>query len=87
MKKWYLSGLFLLSGCVNISPTTFKCADAPCPSYYKASNQCLAQANAAVYSYDKDLIWEQCMAGSGYMKYECDPQQENENPCQPFHIY
>ena len=39
MKKWYLSGLFLLSGCVNILPTTFKCADAPCPSYYKASKK------------------------------------------------
>lgn len=86
MKKLYLVCLFFLSGCANITPTAFKCTDAPCPSYYKASNQCLAQTNAAC-SGDKDLIWEQCMAGLGYMKQECDPQSENETPCQTFHIY
>ncbi|MBO4519811.1 MAG: hypothetical protein J5787_01245 [Alphaproteobacteria bacterium] len=85
MKKRYLVGLLFLSGCA-FTPTTFKCIDDPCPSYYKSSNQCLAQANASC-SADKDIIWEQCMAGLGYMKQECNPQQKNENPCQPFHIY
>lgn len=87
MKKWFLTGLFFLSGCTTAA-TTFKCDEAPCPSYHKTSNLCLAQADASYTDHNyREFIFGQCMAGQGYREYECNPQLIYEYPCQSSFVF
>ena len=87
MKKWCLAGLLFLSGCTTVS-TTFRCVEASCQPYDKASGQCLAEAKSLHTDHNrKKLIFRQCMTERGYKEYKCDPVQIYENPCQSFYVY
>lgn len=75
--------LLALAGCV---ATKYECIDNACPSYYRAANQCLAQANSA-FNQNKTLIWNQCMSGLGYVQKRCNPNENNNTPCQFIHVW
>jgi len=75
----------LLMGCAGMI-TRWDCASSNCLSKDRASNKCLAQANAA-FSKNKRLIWEQCMRGEGFRNRVCEPHERRDPDCKVFHIF
>ena len=87
MKKviWIIFLTVCLTGCAGMI-TKWECGDSSCMSYDRASNKCLAQANAA-FSKNKRGIWEQCMKGEGFRNIPCERDEIRTNPdCKVLHI-
>lgn len=75
----------ILTGCAGMI-TKWECADHACISYDRATNKCLAQANAA-FTKNKRAIWEQCMKGEGFKNRPCEQYELNSPDCKAFHVF
>ena len=63
-------------GTACVTTTKWVCDDgSKCMKKERATNKCLAQANAGTGN--KELVWQQCMRGEGYVPVTCKEGDRN----------
>lgn len=71
-------------GTACVTTTKWICDDgSKCMSKERATNKCLAQANAGTG--DKELVWEQCMRGEGFIPLKCK-EGDRDPDCKARHV-
>lgn len=71
-------------GTACVTTTKWVCDDgSKCMKKERATNKCLAQANAGTGN--KELVWQQCMRGEGYVPVKCK-EGDKDPACQVRHV-
>lgn len=75
------------AGCAGMI-TKWECTSGECIPRERATNKCLAQANAAFAPASvKSSIWQQCMRGEGFERIPCEKHEFNDSKCQLVHVF